>query len=107
MELRSPLRIKRASVIASRRSVFTRSPAFRGDQRGRHDVAGEALPGQIPIQPVAAGPRLVGEQQCRGLRLEPPDQLVDVALPGADRPQRDYLDRKSTRLNSSHVKISY
>ena len=34
MELRSPLRIERAKVIASRRSVFTRSPAFRGINEG-------------------------------------------------------------------------
>lgn len=33
IELRSPLRIKRASVIASRRSVFTRSPASRESTR--------------------------------------------------------------------------
>ena len=40
---------------------------------------------------MAAWPGLVGEDQCRGLRLELPDQLVDVALPGPDRPQRHDL----------------
>jgi hypothetical protein len=34
MALRSPLRIERASATASRRSVFTRSPGFRGISDG-------------------------------------------------------------------------
>jgi hypothetical protein len=62
------------------------------DQRRRHDVAGEPLPGQVPIQPVGARPRLVDEhQRRRPFRLELPDQLVDVALPCPDRPQGHHL----------------
>ena len=46
---------------------------------------------EIPIQPVATGTRLVHEHQLRALRLQLADQLVDVALPRADRPQRHHL----------------
>ena len=50
-----------------------------------------SFPREVPIQPVAARPGLVDEDQRRALRLELADQLVDVALPCADRPQRNHL----------------
>src|SRR3712207_9559430 len=58
----------------------------------------DALP--ICRQP-AAGPA------CPGVGLPPAH--VHRALPGgpADRPPEQVLDRKSTRLNSSHANISY
>src|SRR3712207_7268136 len=39
-------------------------------------------------------------------RVRDPDDL-DFALPGPDRLHEDDVDRKSTRLNSSHANISY
>src|SRR5690606_39804273 len=50
-------------------------------------------------------PSISGVQLCRLLRAEPATAEVPVILRGEDDdPKRD---RKSTRLNSSHVKISY
>jgi hypothetical protein len=40
---------------------------------------------------VAARPRLVHEHEHRALRLELSEKLVDVVLPGPDRPQRHHL----------------
>src|SRR5690606_41824117 len=61
--------------------------------------------------------RLAGEQPADGHAVEPPgeDRLAVVAVPAValpgHRPRLDRVrpaqDRKSTRLNSSHVKISY
>src|SRR5690606_41248262 len=83
------------------RSPYT--TLFRSSERriGKHavgnkPVARRALPtGQI----VANNPKVV-ERHMRELR---------TASAFADRPdpRRTRLDRKSTRLNSSHVKISY
>src|SRR5437773_9384196 len=43
---------------------------------------------------------------CRGVRLRPLDLGHDAA--GISRPgQGETIDRKSTRLNSSHITISY
>ena len=61
------------------------------DQRRGDNVAAQALPREVPIQPVATRPGLVDEHQPRTLGLEFPDQRVDVALPRADRPQRHDL----------------
>src|SRR5436309_10379545 len=35
------------------------------------------------------------------------ERELQIVLPGGEQPLEDDLDRKSTRLNSSHVKISY
>src|SRR5207249_10870118 len=43
--------------------------------------------------------------QRQQIRTEALDQAGDLALEGVDR--HGQLDRKSTRLNSSHVSISY
>src|SRR2546422_10074337 len=72
-----------------RSTLFPYTTLFRsGDQRRRDDRATEPPAGQVAIEPVPAGPRLVDKDERGALRLEPPDQFVDVALPGADRPQR-------------------
>src|SRR5690606_40041168 len=86
-----------------------------------HDLS---LPDALPIYPVAAvqqqegedGPgdpvgaqHVAGVQQGRVYRPEEqqPDVAADQHRPsGGGRPGLR-LDRKSTRLNSSHVKISY
>ena len=58
------------------------------DERRRHDVAAEAFAGEISIQPVAARPRLVNEDEGRALRLELADQFVDIALARTDGAER-------------------
>jgi hypothetical protein len=55
------------------------------DQRGRDDVTVEPLAGQVAMQGVAAWSGLVGKHQLRRLRLQPPDQFVEVRLARADR----------------------
>src|SRR5690606_39865847 len=87
-----------------------------------------SLHGALPMSGVAVGdgPRSgvderghpgVGERpphrvQLLDARVVPADLEVDLEEPGprVDRPDHVFLhagDRKSTRLNSSHVKISY
>ena len=55
-----------------------------GDQRGGDDEARQPLAGQVAVQPVATGPRLVDEHEPRPLALELAHQGVDVALARAD-----------------------
>ncbi len=47
-------------------------------------MAGESLAGQVAIQAVAARPGFIGKHQRGRLRLEPPDQFVEVRLARAD-----------------------
>src|SRR5690606_41295664 len=56
----------------------------------------------------AAGRRRSGDRRLRrhGFRRDVAVDLVDAGVPVFAR-RVDGLDRKSTRLNSSHVKISY
>src|SRR5699024_4996010 len=51
----------------------------------------------------------VAEFNARAVGVEPQEELLDIGFELADEPQRSYAvgDRKSTRLNSSHVSISY
>jgi len=55
----------------------------RAERRGDHP-AGELVLGQIAIEPVPAGTRLINEEELAGFALELADELVDVALTGAD-----------------------
>jgi len=54
------------------------------DERRGDDVAGQALEGQVAVQPVPAGAGLVDEHQLGALALKLADHGVDVALPRAD-----------------------
>jgi hypothetical protein len=54
------------------------------DERRRDDEAGNAFPRERAIQPVAAGARLIGDDQLGGVTVKPPDQFVDVGFSGAD-----------------------
>ena len=58
---------------------------FRNQRWSNHPTL-ELLLHQIPIQPVAAGARFIDEDQLLGFGLELTDQLVNVALAGADIP---------------------
>jgi len=54
------------------------------DQRGGDDKARQPLPGQVAVQPIATGPRLVDEHEPGPLALELADEGVDVALAGPE-----------------------
>src|SRR5690606_41337986 len=74
--------------------------------RRSSDLAGEVL-GQLAREPAPAG-----DEALRPLLRHAPAQVIPALLAalaaegGSERP-RVREDRKSTRLNSSHVKISY
>jgi hypothetical protein len=59
------------------------------DQRGGHDEAREALPGEVAVQPIAAGAGLIDEHELGALALELPHEGIDVALPGPDGAEGD------------------
>src|SRR5690606_39545154 len=65
-----------------------------------HDVAGESALGQ-PLQQAVTALRTAPRNEVLVLHRPRPVGQVDVRQPVAE------VDRKSTRLNSSHVKISY
>src|SRR5215472_3312 len=72
MGVSSPARCSLASIKASRRSVFTRSPAFIGISDG----AVMPTAGQQAVQPVPAGASLVAEAEAAVPVAQPPHQLA-------------------------------
>src|SRR2546426_3439416 len=79
-----------------RSTLFPYTTLFRSPRRtGRRAAAGDARRGG---RPPAGGPRPPARGGSGGHGT--PD-------PGAPRPSRSGRDRKSTRLNSSHLVISY
>src|SRR5690606_41553318 len=99
--LRAPPR----STLLPYTTLF-RSPYGRRERHHRAGclaaVAGGGLHGHGPVD--AALSRAVDHQRAPGAQRAAAGVLVDE--PGRRR-AADGLDRKSTRLNSSHVKISY
>src|SRR5690606_10587012 len=81
------------AVGAHALAVLERDPADEGQAKGEQDAADAALAGEV------AGAAVLGE-------LELEVVLLGVFFPGAHG-LGVLGDRKSTRLNSSHVKISY
>src|SRR3712207_6985861 len=91
-----------------RSTLFPYTTLFRSALGGRG--------GPLLAQPRTAGPPAARPQrggagvEPAGLRLEP-DGRAAAGRPGGVRPgaaaRRLPLDRKSTRLNSSHANISY
>ena len=57
---------------------------FAWNEGRRDDQTGHPPAGQVPVQGVAAGPGLVGDDQAHGFVLEATDEPVDVDDPGAD-----------------------
>ena len=57
---------------------------FARNQRGGDDEAREVLPGEITVEPVAAGPGLVDEHELRALAVHLANEGVNVALSRAD-----------------------
>src|SRR3712207_7753779 len=88
-----------------RSTLFPYTTLFRSaEDRAAHAVAPEVLDAELLVrgdgaQPEADGARLDGETY-RSPRL-------NEAAHGARRRGHAHLDRKSTRLNSSHANISY
>src|SRR5690606_41942227 len=88
-------------------------PSFRSCSRGRHPRAPPPFPTRRSSDLVALA------HQCPRVHLVATDlsaEALEVARANAERHgvldriefvQGDLCDRKSTRLNSSHVKISY
>src|SRR5690606_39425481 len=79
-----------------------------------HDALPISLPAQHLVRPAATAHRALHRspphQQHVLAKLGPRDlevQLVTDLVRGEQAALRHRLDRKSTRLNSSHVKISY
>src|SRR5690606_41963433 len=68
---------------------------------------GEELPTtSLGVRGQSIGPHEAETIELGGVLNDIPAQL-DAVGSGDDRAERWRLDRKSTRLNSSHVKISY
>src|SRR5690606_41797351 len=86
----SPLSLHDALPISAGQAPFVQAVADAQFGRGRH-------PRQQRLD------RIAGLAQLPRLRLQQAESLLDHRLVVGQRLQ----DRKSTRLNSSHVKISY
>src|SRR5690606_41488368 len=89
------------------RALFSYAALFRSVGRSRPAAEGDPL---RAMQAAASGERAPGSAGDSASRLgedfahlwEPEEEVREVR-----DLQRDLPDRKSTRLNSSHVKISY
>src|SRR5207244_4410673 len=57
-----------------------------GNQRRRDDLTAEPLAGQVAMQPVTAWAGLVREHEVRRLRLQTPNQFIEIRLSGPDGP---------------------
>src|SRR5207302_10250462 len=77
-----------------------RFPAGSSSGLRRRDAASTARHAAHRIDPPRARPR---RRQARQADAEPARSRAQAPAPARPRPE----DRKSTRLNSSHVKISY
>ena len=62
-----------------------------GNQRRSHHEARDLLAPQVAIQPVPARSRLVNEHEVFALRLQLPDELVEIAVPRTDGSVRHSL----------------
>src|SRR5207302_2302099 len=89
-----------APVARQRRTEIPTQQVPQGDPPQRVRATPRQVRLRRPVQErvgLAAGRRLLGQPQRRGPPLFQLEQQRQVGL----------ADRKSTRLNSSHVKISY
>jgi hypothetical protein len=62
-----------------------------GNQGRGDDPADVAFLGEIPVEPVPTGSRFIDKDEMLGLRVELPDEVIDVTLTGADGAQIDDL----------------
>src|SRR5690606_41805887 len=91
-------------------TLFPYTTLFRSYRRLRRRHLRHAQGGRHPLHPL---PRRGSEEGRRARQRRQPRPLEDRVLPGDPHPRsrqdelEQGLDRKSTRLNSSYVKISY
>jgi hypothetical protein len=64
--------------------LLDRVAGFFRNAGGGDDETLEALAGEVAVKDVATGAGLIGENETGRFRVEPADELVDVALAGAD-----------------------
>src|SRR5690606_39887400 len=100
-----PLRLRRRSTLLPYTTLFRSLVQLLHGDRGRHFASDNPVPG--------LGERVredIVRQTGRQTLRPQVDDLVGEGLPRL-RPEllilQAFEDRKSTRLNSSHVKISY
>src|SRR5690606_40656878 len=98
----------RCYLLPRRHTVYTLFPyttLFRSSVPAIQEVVNSVFSRAIQAAEDGSQPEYVG---LEGFRAETDGQPAVIALP-APRVYSDYgnQDRKSTRLNSSHVKISY
>src|SRR5205814_10221454 len=91
--------------VASDQQGRVRRPhrSFRG---GEDDAAAAPLPRRSPVRRRHRGVRLRAREAEASRRGGAP-ALGRRGLPGREAPPGPHRDRKSTRLNSSHLGISY
>src|SRR3712207_8993467 len=82
-------------------TLFPYTTLFRSEDHHEDELAG-SLPGHIGR---AHELGLVGEEKARQPRHHAGDHIGSELI--AEGVEADRLDRKSTRLNSSHANISY
>src|SRR5699024_11883667 len=68
---------------------------------------GEPIPASVPVKSIYRKPPPFEEQNPAVEILETGIKVIDLLEPYAKGGKIGLLDRKSTRLNSSHVSISY
>src|SRR3712207_9166748 len=94
-----------------RSTLFPYTTLFRSDRLRPLELgaprADRLVKGAIGLHPFLIGLEVRHpDQEHAGPRLGQPDRSA-LAVGGEAEPGREILDRKSTRLNSSHANISY
>jgi hypothetical protein len=70
---------------------FDPIPGLLRDQGGGHDPADIPFFRQIAIEPIPAGAGFIDEDEVFALRVQLPNEHVDVTLAGADATERNHL----------------
>src|SRR5262245_7459922 len=99
----------RGGDIVDLRHLFAAADADRGNIGGRVAVLGAQIQYRLhrSMRRDVAGEALEHDR-ARGITLaQPASKLVRIDVVTAEYAQEAELDRKSTRLNSSHLGISY
>src|SRR5690606_40843832 len=86
------------------RTLEEMADAIRKDAKGRKELVGKVL-GAVLAQQALNNPERWKETISGDLAIGIPSVKQEPKLP--KRGTEEWSDRKSTRLNSSHVKISY
>src|SRR5205814_8277479 len=92
-------------VRPSRPTLFPYTTLFRSVAEPQP----EPLPEQLPVEaePVAAEAPPAEEMPAAAVATPEPEAASEPAEPEVEEPAAAQPDRKSTRLNSSHLGISY